>query len=86
MHIIVLVKIYFSMLLSELNIGQEKKVIKINCIDKVKARLNAMGLTEGVKVTLIRIAPLGDPLEIKVRDFYMAIRKNQAEKITVGEL
>ncbi len=73
------------MLLSELKIGQEKRVIKISCDDKTKLRLNNMGLTQGVKVKVVRYAPLGDPLEIKVRDFYMAIRKSEAQKITVKD-
>ena len=45
-----------------------------------------MGLTEGVTVTLVRRAPLGDPLELKVRDFYLAIRSSAAEKIEVEKL
>ena len=74
------------MLLSKLQFGEQKRIQKINLPPKIKLRLNNMGLTEGVKITLIRTAPLGDPLEIKVRDFYMAIRKNLADKIEVGEL
>ncbi len=74
------------MLLSQLKIGQQMKVLQIDCANKIKLRLNNMGLTEGVKVTLVRIAPLGDPLEIKVRDFYLALRKKEARRIVVGEL
>ncbi len=71
------------MLLSELAIGQEKIVAQINAQKRVVERLYNMGLTTGVKVKLVRRAPFGDPLEIKVRDFYLAIRKSQAEKIVV---
>ncbi len=71
------------MLLSQLKIGEEKRVKKINCSKKLKIRLNNMGLNEGVKVKLVRLAPLGDPIEIKVRDFYMVIRKSEAKNIEV---
>ncbi len=74
------------MVLSQLKIGQQKRIDKINCEPKVRLRLNNMGLTEGVKVQLVRVAPFGDPIEIKVRDFYMAIRKKQAQKITVKDI
>ncbi len=74
------------MLLSQLKIGESKRIKEINCCKKVKQRLNNMGLTQGITITLVRIAPLGDPIEIKVRDFYMAIRKNQAQKIVVESL
>ncbi len=73
------------MLMSDMQVGQTKKVVAMNNDEKTKRRLNNMGLTKGVKVTLVRIAPFGCPLEIKVRDFYMAIRKDQAKKIEVGE-
>ncbi len=74
------------MLLSELKIGEEKRVKEINCPDKIKLRLNNMGLTVGTKVTLVRVAVFGDPLEIKVRDFYMAIRIKEAYNIVVEDL
>ncbi len=62
------------------------KVLKILCDKKTKNRLFKRGLTEGVTVTLVRRAPLGDPLELKVRDFYLAIRSSAAEKIEVEKL
>ncbi len=71
------------MLLSKLNLSEQKRVDKILCAEKTRRRLNNMGLTEGVLVTLVRIAPFGDPLEIKIRDFYLAIRREIADKITV---
>ncbi len=46
-------------------------------------RLEQIGLTVGSRVVFIRRAPLSDPIEIKVRDFYLAIRKDIADKILV---
>ena len=71
------------MRLSDMIIGQSKRVIKLNNPADVRIRLNEIGLTEGVKVTLIRKAPLLDPIEIKVRDFYLALRVCDANLIEV---
>ena len=74
------------MKLASLSPSDTAKVLKILCDKKTKNRLFKMGLTEGVTVTLVRRAPLGDPLELKVRDFYLAIRSSAAEKIEVEKL
>jgi Fe2+ transport system protein FeoA len=74
------------MLLCELRIGQSAKVTALNNSEEIKERLNNIGLTKGVVVTLVRIAPLGDPMEIKVRGFYLALRNSEAEKIEVEKL
>lgn len=42
-----------------------------------------MGLLPGTPVTLLRVAPLGDPIEIKVRGYNLTLRKSEAEQITV---
>ena len=46
-------------------------------------RLREMGLLAGTPVTLIRAAPLGDPLEIKIRGYHLTLRKSEAEQISV---
>lgn len=74
------------MKLVSLSPSDSAKVLKILCDKKTKNRLFKMGLTEGVTVSLVRRAPLGDPLELKVRDFYLAIRSSAAEKIEVEKL
>ena len=69
--------------LSELKVGESAKVKWLDNNQKTKSRLNNIGLTEGVTVKLIRIAPLGDPLEIMVREFYLALRIADAKNIKV---
>ena len=69
------------MKLSELGINQKGVVEKINVQLDLKNRLLYMGLNKGSEVELIRYAPCGDPIQIKIRGFYLAIRKNVAEKI-----
>ncbi len=46
-------------------------------------RLREMGLLAGTRVTLVRTAPLGDPLEIKVRGYHLTLRKSEAEHVLV---
>ncbi len=45
-----------------------------------------MGLTPGVKVKIVRVAPLGDPLDIVVRGYNLSIRKNEASLVIVREV
>ena len=74
------------MKLSELKIGESAKIISVNTALALKKRLNYMGLIDGVKVTVVRFSPFGDPIEIKLRDFMMAVRKTDASKIIVEKV
>lgn len=74
------------MVLSELKTGESGIIKGFLNEQRLVVRLNAIGLTENAKVTLIRTAPFGDPIEIKVRDFYLALRKEQAEKIILEKI
>ncbi len=74
------------MVLSDLIVGESGIIKEFKNEQRLVLRLNAIGLTENAKVTLIRIAPFGDPIEIKVRDFYLAIRKEQADKIILEKV
>ena len=71
------------MKLSNLKDNQTATVISISDDVSGKTRLGYLGLINGVKVTLIRRAPFGDPIEIKFRDFCLAIRKDLADRIMV---
>lgn len=51
-----------------------------------RRRLLAMGITPGSHVTVIRTAPMGDPLEIKTRGFYLCLRRSEAKAISVAEV
>ncbi len=69
--------------LKDLKPGNKSKVIKINGQGDVKKRLLDMGITPGSLIELERIAPLGDPIDIKVRGYHLSIRKDEAEMIEV---
>jgi len=72
-----------SMTLREVQIGQSAKVVKLNGTGPVKRRIMDMGITKGQLITVIRVAPLGDPMEITVRNYELSVRKADAEMIEV---
>lgn len=49
----------------------------------LKRRIMDMGITKGVLISVVRVAPLGDPIEIKVRGYQLSLRKSDAEMIEV---
>ena len=69
--------------LTSLEVGQRAVVTEINIPAEHRARILEMGLLVGTAVELIRFAPLGDPVEIKVRGYNLSLRKHEAEQILV---
>ena len=69
--------------LTSLKVGRAGTVTEINVDPANKSRLLEMGLLVGTTVELVRFAPLGDPLEIKVRGYNLTLRKSEAEQILV---
>ena len=64
--------------------GAVATVAQINVPPAGRARLMEMGLLVGTKVELVRFAPMGDPVEIKVRGYNLTLRKSEAEQILVN--
>lgn len=71
--------------LAKLSIGKEAKVTKINGNNAITRRLMEMGVVPGVSVKVVKTAPFGDPIEVRVRGYSLAMRKNEAETIEVSE-
>ncbi|MBQ5330033.1 MAG: ferrous iron transport protein A [Oscillospiraceae bacterium] len=71
--------------LKDAKIGSTVAVVKIGGEGAVRRRIMDMGLTKGTKVTVRKVAPLGDPIELTVRGYELSIRKEDAEKIEVTE-
>ncbi|PTX98470.1 FeoA family protein [Opitutus sp. ER46] len=69
--------------LSELAIGASATVREYPRQGSAFMRLREMGLLAGTRITLVRTAPLGDPLEIKVRGYHLTLRKAEAEHVLV---
>ncbi len=72
-----------SQSLTSLQVGSSATVIEIKIPPADRARLLEMGLLVGTPVQLVRFAPLGDPVEIKVRGYNLTLRKHEAEQIFV---
>ena len=70
--------------LSELKVGQTARVLKLNEQDKaIRRHLLDMGITRGVEITIKKIAPMGDPIDISLRDYELCIRKADLNQIDV---
>ena len=69
--------------LSELAAGDGGKIVALELPPEAKQRLLEMGMTVGARVEVTRFAPLGDPVEIKVRGYHLSIRKHEAAGIRV---
>jgi ferrous iron transport protein A len=69
--------------LSQLSVGSSATIREFPRSGTAALRLREMGLLPGTAVTLIRTAPLGDPLEIKVRGYHLTLRKTEAELVLV---
>ena len=70
--------------LSDLVVGQTAKVLKLNETNKsIRRHLLDMGLTRDTKVTVKKIAPMGDPIDISLRDYELCICKEDLSKIEV---
>jgi Fe2+ transport system protein FeoA len=71
----------FAVNLAQLAVGASAVVKDFPASGVAFTRLREMGLLPGTRVTLIRVAPLGDPLEIQVRGYRLSLRKSEAEHI-----
>ncbi|MBR3001603.1 MAG: ferrous iron transport protein A [Oscillospiraceae bacterium] len=69
--------------LRDVAIGDTCKVVKLHGTGAVKRRIMDMGITKNVSVYVRKVAPLGDPIEVTVRNYELSIRKEDAEMIEV---
>lgn len=71
------------MTLRDLKPGQKGKVTDVGAVGAMKRRIMDMGVTPGVEVKVIRTAPLGDPVEVRVRGYELSLRKDEAAQIQI---
>ena len=69
--------------LTALAVGHTGTITEMNLPAQSRPRLMEMGLLIGTQIELVRFAPLGDPVEIKVRGYNLTLRKHEAEQILV---
>ncbi|MCR4712384.1 MAG: ferrous iron transport protein A [Clostridia bacterium] len=69
--------------LRDVPVGGTAKVLKIHGEGPVKRRIMDMGITKGVEIYVRKVAPLGDPMELNIRNYELSVRKQDAEMIEV---
>jgi ferrous iron transport protein A len=72
--------------LRDVKIGETVTVVKLHGEGAVKRRIMDMGITKGTSVFVRKVAPLGDPVEVTVRNYELSLRKADAEMIEVEEV
>lgn len=69
--------------LNNIKVGSHVRVLKVTGQGATRKRIMDMGITKGAKIFVRKVAPLGDPMELKVRGYELSIRKQDAESILV---
>ncbi len=69
--------------LKHAKIGETVTVVKLHGEGAIKRRIMDMGITKGVNVTIRKVAPLGDPIEVTVRGYELSLRKADADMIEI---
>ena len=72
--------------LREARVGQTVKVVKVHGEGPVRRRIMDMGITKGQSIYVRKVAPLGDPMEITIRNYELSVRKADCEMIEVEPL
>ncbi len=73
------------MTLKDVKVGHTVTVKKLNGEGAIKRRIMDMGITKGTQITVRKLAPLGDPMELTVRGYELSLRKADAEMVEVTE-
>ena len=71
------------MTLDEVPVGTSCTVSKLGDTGEIRRRILDMGITEGAQVTVCKVAPLGDPIELTVRGYQLSLRKSDVASIEV---
>ena len=72
--------------LSDLKVKSKVRILKIKGSGIIKRRIMDMGVVPGTELEIERIAPLGDPIEVKVKGYHLSLRKKEASNIEVEEI
>jgi ferrous iron transport protein A len=74
------------MTLDELKPGESGRITTIGVVGPLKRRLMDMGVLVGVEVKVIKVAPMGDPLEVALKSYRLSLRRSEAQGISVEAL
>jgi ferrous iron transport protein A len=72
--------------LAQLKPGQKGKITAIGSLGPLKRRLLDMGVLVGEEIKVEKVAPMGDPIEVKIKSYNLSLRKGEAEEIAVEVL
>jgi ferrous iron transport protein A len=72
--------------LDQLRPGQRGRITTLQGEDALVQRLMEMGLFEGEEIEVVRLAPLGDPLEIRLGDYFLSLRRSEAARVQIDLL
>lgn len=73
------------MFLSDLDIGKTAKIISVGGSGALRQHFLDMGLIQGAEITVVKYAPMGDPIEIRIHGYELSLRLDDAKKIEIGE-
>jgi ferrous iron transport protein A len=72
--------------LDQLHVGQRARIESLRGADGLAQRMSEMGLLEGEEVEVVGFAPLGDPMEIRLQDYRLSLRRTEAARVAVSPL
>lgn len=72
--------------LRQLSVRQKARIVSLKASGELGRRIRDMGLLPGVEITVLHRAPLKDPVALKVNDFTLSLRNNEADEILVEPL
>ena len=74
------------MTLAEVPIGHDVRVLNVNGSGRIAKRLMEMGVVPGVSMKIIKAAPFGDPIQLRLLGYNLAVRKTEADTVEVEEI
>lgn len=74
------------MTLNDLKPGETCRVIKLHDTGQTRRRIMDMGITQGVEITVSKVAPLNDPIEMRIRGYHLSLRRSDCKGIEVEKI
>jgi ferrous iron transport protein A len=69
-----------------MTVGNNVKIVKVHTQGKLMHKLLDMGFVSGSEIEIVRVAPLNDPMELKIHNYHISLRKSEAELIEVESI
>ena len=69
--------------LNQLKPGERATIVKVGGEGPVRRRILDMGVVKGAEIEVVRVAPLGDPVEVLIKGYHLSLRKSEAQQVQV---